>query len=98
MKKLSASTHVSIGITFLTLSLILAAEGLGFIPSSTDATLSGRKQLCESLAIQCSVAAENGDVAAIENTTKAIVERNPDILSFGLRAADGIMLTQFGDH
>src|SRR5947208_1178557 len=98
MKRLSASTHVSIGVTLLTLSLIFAAEGLGLIPSTSQATISGRKQLCESLAIQCSLAAQDANVTVVENTAKAIVERNRDILSVGLRTADGPLLMHIGDH
>ena len=58
MRRFSAATRIAIGITCLTLSLLLAAQGLGVIPSPTDATLKGRKELCESLAIHCSVAAQ----------------------------------------
>jgi len=98
MRKISASTHVSIGITFLTVSLILAAHGLGLIPGAAQVNIAARKQLCETLAIQFSLAAQNGDTAIIENTTKALMDRDKEIMSVGLRSSDNRMLIQVGDH
>src|SRR3954447_7214792 len=98
MKRLSAATRISIGITCLTLSLLLAAQGLGVLPSPSDATLKGRKELCESLAINCSLAAQRNQVPEIEAVTRAIAQRNPDILSLALRSADGKLLVKIGQH
>ena len=98
MKRFSAATRIAIGITCLTLSLLLAAQGIGIIPSPTDATLKGRKELCESLAIHCSVAATHKELGDLASTTKAVAERNPDILSLALRTADGKIILSSGDH
>src|SRR5687767_11445531 len=99
MRRLSAATRIAIGITCLTISLMLAAQGLGVIPSPTDATLKGRKELCESLAIHCSVAAQRNEIGELATTSQAVAERNPDILSLALRrAADGKILLSSGDH
>ena len=98
MTRFSAATRIAIGITCLTLSLLLAAQGLGVIPSPSDATLKGRKELCESLAIHCSVAAHRNELGELTTTTRAVAERNPDILSLALRRADGKVLLSSGDH
>src|SRR5688572_26284736 len=98
MKRFSAATRIAIGITCLTLSLLLAAQGLGVIPNSSDAIIKGRKELCESLAIHSSVAAARDDVTTIADTAKVLVERNPDIRSVALRAAGGELLVVVGDH
>src|SRR3954470_11666395 len=98
MKRLSAATRIAIGITCLTLSLLLAAQGLGVIPSQSDATLKGRKELCESLAIHCSLAAQRGDVNVVKETTEALVARDKDIVSVGRRAVSGELLLQVNDH
>jgi len=34
MRRFSASTRISVGVTCLTLSLVLAAQGLGIIPNA----------------------------------------------------------------
>src|SRR5688500_15338459 len=98
MRRLSAATRIAIGITCLTISLMLAAQGLGVIPSPTEATLKGRKELCESLAIHCSVAAQRHDLGELSTTTQAVAQRNPDILSLALRSAAGTILISSGDH
>src|SRR5687768_9712760 len=96
--RLSAASRISIGLTCLTMSLLLAAQGLGVIPNPTDATLKGRKELCESLAIHCSLAASRDDLESLKETTRAIVSRNPDILSTALRKFDGEMVVAVGEH
>jgi diguanylate cyclase (GGDEF)-like protein len=98
MKRFSAATRIAIGITCLTLSLLLAAQGLGVIPSPSDATLKGRKELCESLAIHCTLAAQRGKISEIADDSRAVAERNPDILSLGLRNAEGKLIFQVGKH
>src|SRR5688572_16240027 len=98
MKRFSAATRISIGITCLTLSLLLAAQGLGVIPNTTEVTIKGRKQLCETLAIQCSLAAQRDAVAEIESAAKSIAQRDPEVLSVGLRRADGEVLVRVGEH
>ncbi len=98
MKRFSAATRVSVGITCLTLSLLLAAQGLGVIPNSTDATIKSRKNLCETLAINCSMAAQRNAADEIKELIKAVAQRNPDVVSLGLRQADGKVLAEIGDH
>ncbi len=98
MRRLSAATRISIGLTCLTMSLLLAAQGLGVIPNVVDGVLKARKELCESLAIHCSLAAQRNDIDAIKDTTRAIVGRNPDILSAALRTSDGVAAVTVGNH
>jgi diguanylate cyclase (GGDEF)-like protein/PAS domain S-box-containing protein len=98
MRRLSAATRLSIGLCALTVSLLVGAEALGLIPSATDATLRGRKELCEAMAIHCSEAAQQGDVEGIHRATEQIVSRNPGIHSAAVRRADGGLVMQVGDH
>src|SRR6478672_5280677 len=98
MKRFSAASRISVGITCLTLSLILAAQGLGVIPNPNEATLKNRKQVCESLAIQCSLAAQHGEFKDIEAAAGFIAERNPDIVSMALCRIAGEVLVKVGDH
>src|SRR5512138_3942109 len=98
MKRFSAATRISVGVTCVTLSLLLAAQGLGVLPNPNDAILKNRKQLCETLAIQCSLAAQRGNTEDIQNASQFIAERNPDVLSLGLRKEGGDLLVKFRDH
>ena len=71
---------------------------LGLVPDQQGAVVLGRKNLCEALAVHCSVALQQGDVASLEAGVKSICKRNPDILSAGVRKADGRVLIDVGNH
>src|SRR5690349_20834270 len=98
MRRLSAASRISIGLTCLTMSLLLAAQGLGVIPNPLDGVLKARRELVESLAIHCSLAAQRGDIDTIKDTTRAIVGRNPEVLSARLKREDGNVVVTIGEH
>ena len=85
MKPGSPALRISVGLVLLTISFLLLAEFFGLTPNPAIATLDARKKVCESLAVQLSVAATHGDIEAIRETVRALVERNDDILSASLR-------------
>jgi diguanylate cyclase (GGDEF)-like protein/PAS domain S-box-containing protein len=95
---LSPITRVSAALVGLTLSLLALALVLGLVPDRYGAVVEGRKALCEQMAIDCSFAAQRGDLAAIRASAAAAVQRNPDILSAGVRDADGVLVAQAGNH
>jgi PAS domain S-box-containing protein len=90
--------RVTLGLSSISLMILFAAQALGLIPDRQGAILDGRKALCEAIAIQCSLAVQRNDLAGVELTTEAILKRQPDILSAGIRNADGILLASFRDH
>jgi diguanylate cyclase (GGDEF)-like protein/putative nucleotidyltransferase with HDIG domain/PAS domain S-box-containing protein len=98
MKRLSTATRLSLSLAALSISVLLAAQSLGLVPDPTREALKGRKELCESVAIQCSVLAERGDIESIQAAARPLMQRNPEILSMGLRQADGTLLAVAGDH
>jgi PAS domain S-box-containing protein len=106
--------RISLALTSLSVCLLLAGHALGLIPDRDAAVIDGRKSLCEALAINCTLAAQQKDVPTIEAATRAVAQRNaaPDpepwwslrpapattILSAGVRGADGKLLVSVGDH
>ncbi len=58
MKRQTTATRLSLGLAALSISVLLAAHSLGLIPDPSRLALKGRKDLCESLAITCSAAAQ----------------------------------------
>ncbi len=96
--RLSTSSRISLGLVLLTISILLAADTVGLIPSRSEMILDGRKKLCESLAVQCAVSAERDDLAAIQAVIGLVVDRDGDILSAAVRTPDGAMLVEVGDH
>lgn len=92
------AARISFSLVLLTISLLLIADVIGFIPDRTRSLLEARKSLSESLAIQFTAAAERNDLSSIRSTLKSIVERNGDIKSAALRVKNGQLLAMAGDH
>src|SRR2546426_10456769 len=98
MIRISATVRITIGLTCLTLSVLLAAQTLGIVPDPRRPALDGRRVLCEAIAINCSLFASRGELARIEASLRATVERNPEILSAAVRRANGQLFAEIGDH
>ena len=88
--------RISLGIASLIVSILFAAHALGLIPDRDGAIVSGRKGLCESVAIAASLAVMNHDDKAVGETIRAVAERNHDILSAGVRGPDGRLKISVG--
>jgi diguanylate cyclase (GGDEF)-like protein/PAS domain S-box-containing protein/putative nucleotidyltransferase with HDIG domain len=98
MARLVATIRIALGLAFLTASLVLAARSLGFVPDHRGAVVEGRRKMCETLAINCSLFAEQGGKEQIRAALEASAKRDPDILSAAVRRDDGSLLAEFGDH
>ncbi len=98
MRAITATTRVTVGLVCLSVSVWLLATMLGIVPNSHDSVVAGRAALCEAVAIQSSLLASRHDHKTIKHGLTAIAQRNPDILSAGIRQADGSLLVQVGNH
>ena len=95
--KISPSVRVSFGLVMFTLSVILIADAFGFVPKKDMMILDFRKKVCESLAVQLSVAASHSELKLLESTLQAFVERNEDVIAASMSKMDGITIVEFGD-
>lgn len=98
MKRFSATIRIAFGLTSLSVSLLLAADWLGIIRDDAPAIMRGRSRLCESVAVDLSLFASRSEKDSMETSLRAIAKRNPEIISIGLRRADGEVLVDVGDH
>ncbi len=98
MRFLNARSHIALGQTLLVTTLLLAAIVLGLVPDRTQAVREGRAALAEAIAINGSALLTQASLQRIETTLRLVVERNPDLLSAGVRHADGRALVTVGDH
>ena len=85
-------------LLLISLNLLLFARLLGFFPNTEKSVLEVRKSLCESLALQFSAAAEAGEFHTIQQTLRAVVERNGEIRSAAIRTTDGKLIAMAGEH
>ena len=90
--------RVSLGVTSLFVSILFAANALGIVPDRDRAVLRGRQTLSEAVAIHCSLALQNDNLPMLDAATRGVVERDPDLLSLGVRDASGKLLVEAGDH
>ncbi len=90
--------RLSIALVLLTVNLLFLANLIGFVPDESESALELRKGLSESLALQFSAAAEKGELQTIQNTLRAVVERNDTIRSAAIRTHDGKLLALAGEH
>ena len=90
--------RLSIALVLLTLNLLFLANLIGFVPDDSDSALELRKILSESLALQFTAAAEKNEFQTIQNTLRAVVERNEDIRSAAIRTKSGKLIALAGEH
>jgi PAS domain S-box-containing protein len=99
MKRLSPLAWISFSLTCLTVSVLLAGDGLvGLSSGSFTSMVEYRRTLCETLAIQYSHLAERNHTDTIQVGLGQLIERNPGILSAAIQLVDGTTFAQAGDH
>ncbi|MGH8673593.1 MAG: ATP-binding protein, partial [Burkholderiales bacterium] len=98
LQTLNTRTYIALGLAFLVVSLLLVAAFAGLVPDRSAAIREGRAALAESLAATGTVLATKGDPLLLRSTLALVAQRNPDIVSMGLRRADGRLATSVGDH
>lgn len=98
MRPLLTIVRIAMGFSGLTAVLLCAAWALGLIPDRNAAVLRGRKHQVEALAVSFSLLAQQDNAAAIKQCLQEIVARDPDILSAGLRDAQGQLTVEIGEH
>jgi PAS domain S-box-containing protein len=96
--RFSSKFYLSLGLVSMLLSAALLALFLGLIPDTTSVQRQGRAALAEAIAANGSAYLTQGDILRLESTLALVMQRNPDILSAGVRAADGRLLVQVAQH
>ncbi len=90
--------RISIALALLTACILLSADMLGYTLDEDGMALENRKQISESLAIQFSVMEPHKEIEKIEGLIRLIVERNPAILSAGIRHKSDMIIFQSPRH
>jgi PAS domain S-box-containing protein len=98
MNWISTRMRITIGLTCLTLNVLLLSMLFGVLPDRERAVLEGRRSLCEAIAVDSSIMASQQDLTRLQTVLKVIAQRDPDILSAALSRNDGKLLVEVGDH
>lgn len=96
--KISPAIRISLGLVFITISVLLFGNLIGLVPDRYTFAMQARKTVAESVAVQCSLAAQDNNFFSVKETMAIVVSSQPDILSMGLRGVDGNYLTQSDNH
>ncbi len=98
MNRIPVRVKIVFGLQLLLISALGLAIVLGFVPNDQAATMRGRATLAEAIAVNASAFVSRGDMAALDAVLRTEAQRNPDILSMGVRKADGFLITDIGHH
>jgi len=80
------------------MTILFLVQQFGVMPDPYRPVLEGRAKLCEFLAVQFSIAAQEDQFEIIQKTAYLSVERNPDILSISVKTAKGKALVETEGH
>ncbi|QDV86731.1 ATP-binding protein [Planctomycetes bacterium TBK1r] len=96
--RLNAKTRISLGLVCMLLSVLSGAMMLGLVPERESAIREGRGNLCETIALTSSEYISYGETRRLDQLLEAVVERNDDVVSAGVRRANGDLVSVFGHH
>ena len=98
MKKpaISPAIRLSVGLVLFSLSVLLIADLFGLIPKKTEIILDARKKVCESVAVQLSVAATKADWELLDSTLASFVNRNRDVHAASMSRVNGDIVAEHG--
>ena len=96
MPAISPAVRVSFGLVMFSLSVLLIADLFGMIPKKEAMMLDARKKVCESLAVQLTVAATRADNKLLDETLESFVTRNDDVKAASMSRISGEVMSEFG--
>ncbi|MCS7468410.1 ATP-binding protein [Stieleria sp. ICT_E10.1] len=96
--RLNAKTRISLGLVCMLLSVLSGAMMLGLVPERESAIREGRGNLCETIALTSSEYISYGETRRLDQLLEAVVERNDDVISAGVRRGNGDLVSVFGQH
>ena len=98
MKGFSTKAYLAMGLSFLVASIVMASAFVGVLPDRAAAIREGRTALAELTAVNSTAAIVPEGAPRVEAMLKFMLERNKDLVSAGVRRADGVLVVAAGDH
>ena len=93
------AARVSLGLTSLVVSLLLAADLVfGLLPDPNVQLRELRARISENLAVQTAALMEAGNPLALDRLFREVIVREKDVRSVAVRRGDGRIMAQAGDH
>jgi len=93
------SARVSLGLTSMVVSLLMAADLVfGLLPDPSIQLRELRARIAENVAVQTALLLEAGNPLAMDRLFREVTQREKSVLSVAVRRADGRIMAQTGDH
>jgi len=96
MPTISPAVRVSFGLVMFSLSVLLIADLIGMVPKKEAILMEARKKVCESLAVQLSIAASIANDHILDETLRSFVSRNDDVLAASMSRENGEVVIEHG--
>ena len=96
--RINAIFRITLTLASVVVGVLLIGLSLHFFPHPDAERARARKSLCESVAVQCCVAAERNDAPMMTVILKSLAARTPDIASAAIRQSDGGLRASAGPH
>jgi diguanylate cyclase (GGDEF)-like protein len=92
-------SRIALGLVSLAAFLLLSADLLlGLVPDQSDIAKQVRKRSAEALAVQLAALVQAEQYDILRRTLHAVISRDPEVLSIGVRRADGEVVAETGNH
>lgn len=98
MIRLTPAIRLSLGLVFLTISILIVAQGLGLTPSQKDGIIAGRQQLAENIALQTTLALKQNEELLIRAWFNQSVKLHPSMQSIALKNIDKSVIYATENH
>ena len=98
MKFFPPRARIAMGLTGAVVGILFLANLFGILPSPEQERMKGRAQLCESVALSSSALIARGDEDGLSLLLRGVVDRNDDVVSAGVRRANGELTITAGLH
>ena len=96
--KMNSRARIALGQVGLLVSVLLGASFFDLLPDQRVPIREGRAALAEALAANSSLLVTQKDLRRLEADLQLVIERNPDLMSAGLRTIEGRLIANVGPH
>ncbi|QDV62962.1 diguanylate cyclase [Crateriforma conspicua] len=93
-----AALRIAFALTCVSVGLLISAQMFGVVPDVDHERTKAKQSYCESVAIHAAMAVRRGQWSDLDGTLKTLVDRNPELLSVGVRSDLGILRLDTGYH
>src|SRR5690606_18169553 len=94
VKQKSTQYRLAIGLTSITVTLMLVGGFIGLLPDTQQQLLQSRAQVAEAVAANSTLLITHADLARMEAVLHQVVNRNPDMLYALIKRESGEEVTK----